>query len=155
MHRYGLVFLMALVLSACGDDVCDDIADEAELDLRMVSDELDIGSQGGFHLWLEHTPSGMCAEEASLAYEVLTADTHEVAASGVLRADAIGEPQAAVVCPSPLPTNLVNRQVLVRVTMRDHADRIAISERRVTLRCPSDHPDVETTCERVCDRTEH
>ncbi len=132
--------VMIMVVAGCASD-------PLAADLGEVEGVLEIGPQGGFHLWLDVAVSG-ADDPATLT--VSTMDTNEPVMT--TRVNDTSDGYAAIVCPAPPDMNLVDRQVRLELVVRGDAGELVRDERVVTLRCPTDHPDVLNTCRRICDR---
>jgi len=135
--------LLALVITLAG---C--VAEPVDVDMGTPDGVMEIGPQGGFHIWLHARISG---DQPSATISVHTVDDDEPVLTAQLAA-APGDGYAAIMCPPPPDMNVVDRPVRLVMTVRDDAGQSASDERMVTLRCPTDHPDVLTTCLRICDR---
>ena len=136
-----LLVLLVISLSGC-------VGEEVDVGLGVVDGVMGIGPQGGFHLWLDARVSG---DGPTATVSVRTVDTDDAVMVAELPA-ALASGYAAILCPPPPQMNVVDRQVRVVMTVVDDAGGAASDERVVTLRCPTDHPDVLTTCLRICDR---
>ena len=124
---------------------------------------MEIGPQGGFHLWSMLRLRGVCVGPGTARYEVRTKDTDAPVDDGVAPTEVELDPDLSdgaartakgvqtFVCPASPPTNLVDRPVIVSLEVEDAGGHSLSAQTELTLRCPTDHPLILTTCHRICD----
>jgi hypothetical protein len=129
---------------------------------------MDIGAQGGFHVWMRARASGVCSRAATLHYEVHTVASGAFIVEGIVahalapaedgKTDvgwlATEHAQPVILCPPPQGTDVIDQELRITTTLTDDTGRAAVAEHTVRTRCPTANPDVHTTCRRICDRLE-
>ena len=173
-------YLCVLSLAACGDPSqgdheCTESEEPAQLKLALSSNELEpmfdvvdnddammqIGSQGGFHIWVHAKTRGLCPHQIHIEREIRMADTNDLIGIGATETDLQTSEtspdwnetltaNAAVVCQPPIGVNIVDANVTLKVTVRDQFDKTATDERVLNLRCPTEDTGVFNTCHSVC-----
>ena len=167
-----------LIGAACGEgSECDRAGGEPSAELGLADARLgdwqglpadgdavmELGPQGGFHLWSMLRVRGVCLGDATARYTVTTQDTGAPVDAGFAPTDLQPDPDLTdgsarttkgvqtFVCPAEPPTNVVDRPVVVALEVEDEGGATLSDEAELTLRCPSDHPLVLNTCRRICD----
>ncbi len=121
---------------------------------------MQVGSQGGFHVWLKARSVDDCGGPTHLDYSVrfpgseapiekMSVDAHMIDDSDGFRSTA--QATRFQLCLAPVGADFVDREVILAVQLIQ-GDRVVSDERAVKLHCPTENADVERTCRRICDQ---
>ena len=142
-------------LAATSTSAWTDVADGADL-------VLEVGPQGGFHMWLHLRASGLCLDglqatpEAKTTAAELVASRADVPLSLVDLAEPSGwsgtaMPERLILCQPPFGIDVIDQPIDISVRVQDQLGRTATDSRRLVVRCPTSNQSVLATCKFVCD----
>lgn len=166
--RAALSCLAIALGSACAEDATPCGSDDPALVLGLADGRvkpwtalpeppdavMEIGTQGGFHLWTQVRAPGACDGPGELRYRLRTADTGAAIGASVVPVEVAGGELARAaqtfVCPAEPPTDVVDRAIILDVDLDDAGGVTRSARADLTIRCPDVHPLILGTCRRVC-----
>jgi len=123
---------------------------------------MEVGSQGGFHVWLHLRTRGLCAAGAVATLAAHTTDGREIVMQPPIEPDLevhadrteTAAPERLILCQPPVGIDMVDQPFDVTATVEDEDGRQAMGRQRMVARCPTSDQAVLTTCRFVCNNTQ-